>query len=118
MQCIEFQKNYSADSTSVSQRLIEHKNNCPECQRFVDEVSEIDDRLKQAFRIGVPGYLAGNLLEIPEKQNRKTYYSGFVKLAMAATVILVVGLASLQLSSPLDESHPTEFVYEHIIHEP
>ena len=37
---------------------------------------------------------------------------------MVATVILVVGLASIHLSNPLYESQLTEFVYEHIIHEP
>lgn len=62
MQCIGFQKNYSVDPTSLSQRLIEHKNNCPECQRFVDEVSEVDHNLEKAIRIEAPEYLVSNLL--------------------------------------------------------
>ena len=80
MQCIGFQKNYSVDPTSLSQRLIEHKNNCPECQRFVDEVSEVDHNLEKATRVEAPEYLVSNLLKIPEIQNKENFLFRFCKV--------------------------------------
>ncbi len=118
MQCIQFQKNYAADPNALSQHLMDHKKNCPECQWFADEVSKIDDSLVNAFKIEVPKYLNKSLLQIPEKQDKKAYYSGFVKFAMAATVILVVGMTFFLRSKPLYEPNSTQFVYEHISHEP
>lgn len=119
MYCDSFQKAYAADPEAMDQSFFEHENQCLKCRTFVKELQILNKHLPSAIGVDVPERLADDLLRIPSLRRDRAYASGATKFAIAATVVMVIGLAYLQNQLlPNQPAALPEMVYEHIMHEP
>lgn len=119
MQCIDFQRACATEPDALDQSLIEHQKECRNCQMFVEEMKQLDRQLQSALKVSIGDGLVDDLLKLPDQRDVGTYSSNIVKFALAATVVLAVGLAFFQIRQfPYRPSTLPDIVYEHIVNEP
>jgi ATP-dependent protease HslVU (ClpYQ) peptidase subunit len=110
MNCIEFRRLLLTDPGLVDAEFVEHRRSCPDCAEAVERSAHCEWRLRQAVNIDVPENLASRILlkqsfeyhaDRPWWRTRRAY-------ALAASMLLMVGLISLGLSSYLEQQRLNE----------
>jgi len=108
--CIEFRRRLLTDPGLEDLEFAEHWRACPDCGEAVERSARCERRLRQAVTVDVPENLASRILlkqsfdyqaERPWWRTRRAY-------ALAAGVLLMVGLISLGLSPYLDQQRLNE----------
>jgi Protein of unknown function (DUF3379) len=108
--CIEFRRLLLTDPGLEDLEFAEHWRGCPDCGEAVESSARCEWRLRQAVTVDVPENLASRILlkqsfdyqaERPLWRTRRAY-------ALAAGVLLMVGLISLGLSPYLEQQRLNE----------
>jgi len=110
MNCIEFRRLLLTHPGVVDPEFAEHRRSCPDCADAVERSGHFERRLRQAVNVDVPENLASRILlkqsfechaERPWWRTRRVY-------ALAASLLLVVGLVSLGLNAQLEQGRLSE----------
>lgn len=116
--CNQFQKQFCA-AAQASSFWSEHAEHCARCAGFASRILLLNRRLRSAMEVPVPVELADKLRSIPVKERSRSLgkltWGGF---ALAASVILGVGLFNFGLLQLPAKQGLQQVVYEHIVHEP
>jgi Protein of unknown function (DUF3379) len=110
MTCIEFRRLLLTDPGLVEAESAEHRRSCPECAEAVERSAHCEWRLRQALNIGVPENLAPRILlkQSFEYQAERPWWRTRRAYALAAGMLLVVGLISLGLGAYLQQRRLNE----------
>jgi hypothetical protein len=110
MKCIEFRRILLTDPGVVDAAFARHRRDCRDCTDAVAHSAHFERRLREAVDIDVPENLASRILlkqsfeahaEPPWWRTRRAY-------ALAASMLLMVGLATLALTSHLEQRRLSE----------
>ena len=110
MNCIEFRRILLTDPGVVDSAFASHRRDCPDCSDAIAHSAHFERRLREAVDIDVPENLASRILlrqsfqasaEPPWWRTRRTY-------ALAASMLLMVGLVTLALTSHLQQRRLSE----------
>ena len=110
MNCIEFRRILLTDPAVVDSAFARHRRDCPDCTDAVAHSAHFERRLREAVNIHVPENLASRILlkqsfqasaEPPWWRTRRAY-------ALAASMLLMVGLVTLALTSHLEQRRLSE----------
>lgn len=96
MNCLEFRRACLTEPAGRSGALLAHRNECPDCARFAEEVDVLDDKLLEAMRVPVPDDLQTRIRlrqVIGEEQSRR--FARPWQFALAASIFLSVALSGL-----------------------
>lgn len=100
MDCLEFRRLLGSDPRVASVAARAHLESCPRCRDAYARAHAFEGRLSQALSVPVPEGLADRILLhqlTGERQRRRTGFRyGWVALAAAASLALVVGLVVRQ----------------------
>ncbi|MGH8550894.1 MAG: DUF3379 family protein [Methylococcales bacterium] len=117
-ECNEFQKQFSA-AGAAQPFFSEHVEHCAECAYFVRQILPLNRRLLSVMEVRVPASLSEKLQKIPlQERNRRLRNLTRGTLALAASIVLGVGLFNFGLLRFPARPGLRQVVYEHIIHEP
>jgi hypothetical protein len=113
MNCLEFRRILLTDPGSEDPGFLAHRRSCSECTEVIARSAHFERRLREAARVEVPETLASRILlkqSFAERKARPWWRDRRV-VALAASVLLAVGLASLAvLSESRDHRLSQEFV--------
>ena len=110
MNCIEFRRILLTDPGVVDSEFARHQRDCRDCTDAVERSAHFERRLREAVDIDVPENLASRILlkqsfeahaEPPWWRTRRAY-------ALAASMLLMVGLATLARTSHLEQRRLSE----------
>ncbi|TDJ15241.1 MAG: DUF3379 family protein [Gammaproteobacteria bacterium] len=110
MNCIEFRRMLLTDPAVVDSAFARHRRDCPDCTDVVAHSAHFERRLREAVDIDVPENLASRILlkqsfqasaEPPWWRTRRAY-------ALAASMLLMVGLVTLALTAHLQQRRLSE----------
>lgn len=110
MNCIEFRRMLLTDPGVVDPEFAEHRRDCLDCTDAVERSAHFERRLREAVNIKVPENLASSILlkqsfqsqaEPPWWRSRRLY-------ALAASILVVVGLAFMGLVPQLEQRRLSE----------
>lgn len=96
MNCLEFRRACLTEPAGRGEEFVAHRNGCPDCARFAEEVGVLDDKLLDVMRVPVPDDLQTRIRlrqVISEEQSRRLTRPW--QLALAASVFLSVALSGL-----------------------
>lgn len=100
--CAHFRRSMLADPHDPDARLREHRESCPECNRFGERLLRFESRLERALRVAPPpeaGLRSGKVVPLRAGSPRAAHRRA--TLAMAASVLMAVVVAGgLWLSTP------------------
>ena len=110
MTCIEFRRLLLTDPALEDPEFAEHWRNCPDCGEAVERSARREWRLQQAVTVGVPENLASRILlkQSFDSQAQRTWWRTRRAYALAAGMLLMVGLISLGLSPYLEQRRLNE----------
>lgn len=110
MNCIEFRRLLLTDPGATQPGFAEHRRNCPDCADAVARSAHFERRLREAVNIDVPESLASRILlkQSFETQPERSWWRTPRAYALAASLVLVLGLASMGLQSYLQQRHLSE----------
>ncbi len=110
MTCIEFRRLLLTDPGLVDAESAEHRRSCADCAEAVERSAHREWRLRQAVNVGVPENLAPRILlkQSFEHQAERPWWRTRRAYALAASMLLVVGLISLGLGSYLQQRRLNE----------
>lgn len=97
MNCLEFRRACQADPQHLTAEQQAHRLQCAACNRFAAEQLDFDRRLASALRVPAPEGLTQRVIFERSLRGRRRR-TGW--LAMAASVLVVVGVTSALLVSP------------------
>ncbi|MCI0653060.1 MAG: DUF3379 domain-containing protein [Methylococcaceae bacterium] len=118
-ECNEFQKQFSADPAAVDRFFSEHADRCAECAEFARHVLLLHRRLLSVMEVPVPASLQDRLQRIPVRERSRSLRSlTLATLALAASIVLGVGLFNFGSLPFRTEPGLQQVVYEHIVQEP
>lgn len=97
MNCMEFRRMLLTDPRSSEPAFIEHRSHCPECAEAAARSARFERRLAEAVNVEVPENLASRILlkQSFEPQPRPAWWRSARLLALAASLLLMVGVAAL-----------------------
>ncbi len=95
--------------------FLEHQQGCPRCTAYYDEMLVFEDMLNRALAIDVPDARYTEMPEAPVKE-RVRIWGNARWYALAATLVLSVGAASLLMFARSGQMSPEELI-AHINHE-
>lgn len=97
MNFIEFKKRLGAEPRSRDEDLEAARRSGPEFEQAAADAEALEDRLEAALRVPAPGDLLARIREIPDHPAATARSGGprWVAWAMAASVLVAVGAASL-----------------------
>jgi len=110
MTCLEFRRILLTDPGIVDPEFARHRRDCHDCADTVERSAHFERRLREAVAIDVPENLASRILlkqsfeahaEGPWWRTRRAY-------ALAASMLLMVGLVTLALTSQLEQRRLSE----------
>lgn len=117
MNCDDVRLIYLADPREADAASATHLAQCPACQAFVREIQPLDDLMKQAIEVPVPVDLRSRLQQIAQEPAvEKNPSWGLGGLAMAASMVLAIGLVVMNLDTKPTPSLD-RLVYDHVGHE-
>lgn len=113
MNCLEFRRMLLTDPFSEDPEFVAHRQGCDECARVLERSARFERNLRQAMRVEVPEDLASRILlkqSFAEPKVPRWWRRGR-SLALAASVLIAVGLVGLGLLSEIrDHRLSQEFV--------
>ncbi len=110
MNCMEFRRILLTDPGVGDPAFASHRRHCPDCAEAVAHSAHFERRLREAVHVDVPENLASRILlkqsfqasaEPPWWRTRRTF-------ALAASMLLMVGLVTLALSAHLQQRRLSE----------
>lgn len=116
MDCLEFRRHLLADPYRQDPEFVAHKKVCPECRGAAQRADVFEGQLKQAFTVAVPDELADEILLGQTTLVRRSRFRNGWFMALAATVVIGVGLTAVLL--PSAHAGLKQFVVDHIRDEP
>ena len=110
MNCIEFRRALLTDPSGADPAFADHRRRCPECADAVERSAHFERRLVEAINIDVPENLASRILlkQSFEPRTKGSWWRRSRVYALAASLLLVLGLVGLQLNSQLQERRLSE----------
>lgn len=116
--CSEFQRQFCA-AGGADHDLSAHAEHCAECADFARTIRLLNPRLRLAMEVQVPPSLHDRLRRIPARERRRSLGRlALGTLALAASVMLGIGLFDSGVLRRAGEPGLTRVVYEHIVNEP
>lgn len=118
MNCFEFHRRFAADPADRDPEILRHRTNCPPCSAFAQRVLRLEHSLHDAISVEPPRELCARILlrqacaERKSARARRAWW-----LALAASVVLVVGLIGGRRTLQQDDSL-THAVLAHVAAEP
>ncbi len=110
MNCIEFRRTLLTEPAGVDPDFTEHRRGCPECADATEGSAHFERRLREAINIEVPENLASRILlkQSFEPRTERPWWRTRQLYALAASLLLVLGLVGLQLNSQLQQRRLSE----------
>ncbi len=110
MNCIEFRRILLTDPGVVDAEFARHRRDCHDCTDAVERSAYFERRLREAVDIDVPENLASRILlkQSFEAHTERPWWRTRRAYALAASMLLMVGLATLALTSHLEQRHLSE----------
>lgn len=93
MNCLEFRRLIDTDPDSKDEEFLRHRAECESCAAFASRAARFSSTLSAAARIEAPENLASRVLLRQSFSNSRLRLSRRSALALAASVIVVAGLA-------------------------
>jgi hypothetical protein len=112
MNCLEFRRRRLAEPNLGGQDFLQHEIECKKCARFVSEMRELDARLSEALRIGVPVGLERQIKRRHRELNPGR--PGRHILSLAASVLVSVGITTGIFYVAVRPPPPQAAVRDHI----
>lgn len=105
MNCIEFRRTLLTDPSVTDPAFADHRRTCPECADAVERSAHFERRLVEAVNIDVPENLASRILlkQSFEPRAGRSWWRRSRVYALAASLVLALGLVGLQLNSQLQQ---------------
>lgn len=110
MNCIEFRRMLMTDPLVSDPEFAEHRRTCAACAEAVERSAHLERRLREAVNVQVPENLASRILlkQSFEARPHRAWWRNARVYALAASVLLALGLVSLSLTSRVEESRLSE----------
>lgn len=105
MNCMEFRRMLMTDPAVSDPEFAEHRRSCPDCADAVERSAHFERRLREAVNVDVPENLASRILlkHSFEAQPKQPWWRKPRVYALAASLVLVVGLVSMMLTSQVEQ---------------
>ena len=118
MDDLQYRRSIYADPTSLDKDIIAAQNADPAKKQLAQELSRLDEKLKQAMKVPVPDDLCNKLLlrqtlASHQQEKRKTR----IHLALAASVAIVAGLVVNYLQFSSSYTNLGDYALAHVYHE-
>lgn len=118
MDDLRFRRSIYADPSSIDEDIIAAKNSDPAKKQLAQELSRLDEKLKQAMKVPVPDDLCNKLLlrqtlASHQQEKRKTR----IHLALAASVAIIAGVAVNYLQFSNSYNNLGDYALAHVYHE-
>ena len=114
MNCLEFRRLRLAEPNTPNAEADAHVAQCPTCQRFQDDIHDMDGLLKQAFTVPVPDGFAAKVLLNHSLQSETRRPTRWHWLSLAATFLVAITLVLVQTEPA---SAVAEDVLSHVMEE-
>jgi hypothetical protein len=101
MNCLEFRRQLLGEPASKSSELAAHRLQCPACSQFANKVQAFEVCIKEAAHLQVPESLAPRILLQQRMAQRRQSFWRRGMWAMAATIVLTVGLTLRVFLTPV-----------------
>ena len=104
MNCLEFRRQLGVDPQSAGTEFVRHRQECARCAEAAGRALEFETALRRALSIDTSPQLAESILfaqATRERQRRYTYLRRGGLLALAATLVLAIGIGMRVEASPL-----------------
>ncbi len=106
MNCLEFRRALGADPNHASPESLAHRGQCPTCEKYALEMRRLDGLIKRALEISMQA----------DKRTRRA--PAIRRYAMAASLLLVVGIGGALWMLGYPEPSLASEVIHHMAHEP
>jgi hypothetical protein len=125
MKCEDFKFEYTVASSELSDEAIGHQHACADCNEFSKQQDSFEEQLAGAINFSVPSDLRHTLREkivlhpdLEKGGEPTTWRLPKSSMALAASVVMAVGLVGYYLSPNQSNSVPlNQLVYEHMQHD-
>ena len=110
MNCIEFRRTLLTEPSGADPEFAEHRRGCPECADAVERSAHFERLLGEAINIEVPENFASRILlkQSFEPRAERPWWRKPRAYALAASLLLVLGLVGMQLNSHLQQRRLSE----------
>jgi len=110
MNCMEFRRILLTDPGVGDPEFARHRRDCRDCTDTVERSAHFERRLREAVDIDVPENLASRILlkQSFEAQAERPWWRTRRAYALAASMLLMVGLVTLALTSHLQQRRLSE----------
>lgn len=103
MNCLEFKRLSLSDPHSAETDFIEHRENCPECLKYVGDIRKMDSDLAASLDVAIPSDLVARLQlrqEMAAQDVQQKGNSGFrPRYAIAASLVVALFVAGFLFNS-------------------
>lgn len=115
MNCLEFRRQLGIDPQSAAADFVGHRQECARCAEAAARALEFEAALRRALSVEPTAQLAESILfaQATQQRRRQTYLRRGGLLALAATLVLAVGVGMRVEASPLSAQ-----AVEHLRSEP
>lgn len=115
MKCDEFKRQIMSLPNETSDDVDEHKHDCPECAKFVEQIGVFDLQVQDALQVPIPAFINDEFIKETIAHKITNKYRK-ISYAFAASLMFVIGIALfVNLSSVPKLEH---MVIAHIEKEP
>ncbi|HEY2397303.1 MAG TPA: DUF3379 family protein [Rudaea sp.] len=103
MNCIEFRRQLGIDPQSAAAGFVRHRQECARCAEAAARAAEFETALRRALQIAPSPQLAESILlaQATQQNRRQAYLRRGGLLALAATLVLAVGIGMRVEATPL-----------------
>ena len=103
MNCLEFRRQLAIDPQCADVDFAQHRAECARCADACAQATAFEDSLHQALAITPPSQLAESILlaHATRQQRQRQYFRRGAILALAAAVVLALGIGMRVEASPL-----------------
>jgi len=118
MNCDEFKIEYIVAPNELSSEAGEHLKDCEMCQAFVQTEEQFNKKLSTVINVDVPEGFRHKLREYVVKKNQPFWSLSRASLALAASLVMAIGLVNVYQSSFLSPQQGIEhLLVQHIEHD-
>ncbi len=118
MKCEDFKFEYTVAPTETSVEANEHLVSCQQCQLFVEQEKQFEQKLNGVINTEVPSGLRHSLRENVLAQKLPFWSFPKASLAFAASVLIAVGIVAINpTQNQLSVLPVDQLVYEHFSHD-
>lgn len=117
MNCLEFRRQLGTEPLSTAAEFVRHRHECPRCADAAARAAEFESALRRALHVATSPQLAESiLLTQATRQNRRHLYlrrGGL--LALAAALVLAVGIGVTVEAKPLSTQAVDHLIREAVV---